>query len=208
LRGKSQWQIAQELDINQGTVSRHLEALLAEWRASNEFAIDAILHRELAKIDLIEAEAWTAWERSKENKERTTKERASGDSAARSKVVVVTENRLPENEFLKAVMACINKRCEILGLDAATKIKHEGEIDAMSEVEKRAMIAGIAAKLGAMADDRAHEDDGPVADGGGMGSDAEAGEGMGIEAGAAEGCPAVSPGNAPHSGGHWYGAIR
>ena len=77
LQGRSQWQIAQELGINQGNVSRHLEVLRGEWRESNSLNIDALQQRELAKIDLIETEAWLAWQRSKENKERTTKELAS-----------------------------------------------------------------------------------------------------------------------------------
>jgi hypothetical protein len=38
---------------------------------------------ELAKIGLIGAEAWMAWERSKENKKRTTKERSSGEVSAK-----------------------------------------------------------------------------------------------------------------------------
>jgi len=180
LRGLSQWQIARELGIGQATVSRDLEALRVQWRESSSLAIDTILQRELAKIDLIEAEAWIAWERSKENRERTTKERSSGETSAKSKVVVVTEGRLPDNEFLKTVQWCISKRCEILGLDAPRKLEHSGEIGgaAMSEADRQALIANIAAKLGAMADDREHEDDddGP-GDGSGVGPDPEPGAG-------------------------------
>ena len=183
LRGKSQWQIAQELGINQGNVSRHLEALRVEWRKSNELKIDVMQQRELAKVDLIEVEAWAAWERSKENKERTTKERASGESTIRSKAVVVTEGRLPENEYLKTVMMCINKRCEILGLDAATRIHHSGAIGSMTETDKAALIGGIAAKLGAMEDDRDSEDSTGDSsgdqDGGAVASDPEPGADLG-----------------------------
>jgi hypothetical protein len=72
----------------------------------------------------------------------------------------VTEGCLPENEFLKTVMACIKRRCEILGLDAATKIRHEGETGGVtSEADRRGMIDGIMAKLGATEDDRKHEED-------------------------------------------------
>jgi hypothetical protein len=160
LTGKSQWHIAHELGINQGTVSRDLEALRIQWRASNQIKIDAIQERELAKLDLIEAEAWVAWEASKQNKERTTKERSSGESCANSKVVVVTESRLPDPEYLKTVQWCINKRCEIIGLDAATKINHGGEIsDPMNEADKAVLIGNIVARLGAMEYDRLHEDD-------------------------------------------------
>jgi len=176
LRGRSQWEIALELVIGQATVSRDLVAQRADWRESNSLAIDALLQRELAKVDLLEAEAWLAWERSKENKERATKERASGEASARSKVVVVTEGRLPENEYLKTVMACIDKRCAILGLDAPKKLEHSGEIGgaAMSEDDRQAMINNIAAKLGAMADDREHEDDDDgLGDGSGVGPDPE-----------------------------------
>src|ERR1019366_8308517 len=155
LRGQSQWQIARELSIGQATVSRDIEQLRKQWRQAQSLQIDAIQERELAKIDLIEIEAWAAWEKSKANKERTTKERSSGESATNSKVVVVTEGRLPENEFLKTVQWCINKRCEILGLDAAKKIRHSGEIDAkMSDADKAAIIAGIVGKLDAVQEDK------------------------------------------------------
>ncbi len=94
--------------------------------------------------------------------------------------MVITERRLPEHEFLKTVLRCIDKRCAILGLDAATKIHHGGQTgSAMNEADKRALIIGIAAKLGAMEDDRDHENDTGAEDGRGM-VDAEPGADLGL----------------------------
>jgi hypothetical protein len=80
---------------------------------------------ELAKIDNLEREYWDAWERSKTQKEtKSSKAKPDPTDANVGRVteqMEKTEDLLGNAAFLRGVQWCINKRCEILGLDSMTK---------------------------------------------------------------------------------------
>jgi hypothetical protein len=134
LRGTPQFVIAQREKVDPSQITRDLEAVQEEWLRSSIQKLDAAKAKELARLDLVEREAWRGWERSEQDRQRTTKERieaggpaASGKKANqagsnRAKVSVQTEGRLPENEYLRTVLTCVNKRCEILGINAPRKV--------------------------------------------------------------------------------------
>lgn len=123
LRGVYQADIAKELDVDQSTISRDLTALHKEWMQTALVDINERKAEELAKVDQLEREYWGAWERSKEDAEVETIEKI-GKSNGES----VTPDRIKQNKrregqsgnpaFLSGIQWCINKRCEILGLDA------------------------------------------------------------------------------------------
>jgi hypothetical protein len=69
LRGQTQWQIAHQMGVNQAQISRDLKVIRREWLNSAVQDFDARKAQELAKIDAVEAEAWTAWKRSQEPSE-------------------------------------------------------------------------------------------------------------------------------------------
>ena len=64
LKGWTQAAIARQLQIPQGTVSRDLAAMREFWREFPVYDFDRIRLEQLQKIDLVEAEAWAAWQRS------------------------------------------------------------------------------------------------------------------------------------------------
>ena len=68
----SQPAIARELGISQPTVSRDLQAICKQWRESSIRDFDAARERELQKLEVLEREAWAAWERSQQPVESTT----------------------------------------------------------------------------------------------------------------------------------------
>ena len=79
--------------------------------------VNAFKARELAKVDNLEREYWDAWARSQEEAEtRTvTKDSKGGSTVDRY------EGQVGDSRFLSGVQWCINKRCEILGLNAASR---------------------------------------------------------------------------------------
>lgn len=69
VQGRSQWEIAQQLGVSQGTISTDLAAVRADWLASSVRDFDEAKAQELAKLDLQETELWAAWDKSKQDAE-------------------------------------------------------------------------------------------------------------------------------------------
>lgn len=114
LRGAYQTQIAEQLGIDQSTVSRDLAELRKEWLERSINHIDQKKAIELAKLDQLELTYWDAWERSKAVATTTISSIGTTGSSSTTK----QEERVGNPSFLDGVLKCINKRCEILGLDA------------------------------------------------------------------------------------------
>ena len=89
LRGILQCDIADKLELSESTVSRDLETLYKQWRASALVDIGKAKAKELAKLDHLEATYWESW--------------------------MVTKS---EPRYLAGVQVCIDRRCKLLGLDA------------------------------------------------------------------------------------------
>jgi hypothetical protein len=126
LKGWIQADIAEEVGLNQGTVSRDLKALHKEWLASALVDIDEAKSRELAKIDKLEREYWQAWERSQEDAETVTKKATETGGVERKEGAIVTKGQAGDPRFLAGVQWCIERRCKILGIDAPEKKEHSG----------------------------------------------------------------------------------
>lgn len=120
LSGRTQPEIARQLQVSQPTISRDLKYLQEKWIQSALVDINEAKGKEIAKIDSLEIEYWEAWRRSlKERKETTTKGMIS--QGIQPKTVEQTIKRIEtigDPRFLQGVERCIDKRCQILGLDA------------------------------------------------------------------------------------------
>lgn len=152
LKGWLQVDIADELGINQATVSRDLKALHKDWLASALIDFDRAKARELAKVARLEREYWAAWERSCEDAE-TVRQEANRDSGT-GKVVRTRKGQAGDPRFLLGVQWCIGKRCEILGVDAPTKIEHTGKDRgpfefkiSLTDAERLAALAALGGRL-------------------------------------------------------------
>jgi hypothetical protein len=143
LRGGTQADIAVELACDQATVSRDLKALRGEWMKSALIDINEAKARELAKIDTLELEYWTAWKRSQEDAEseitkmQGTPPKANDANPAPAKLETQKkrEGQSGNPAFLRGVEWCINKRCEIIGVNAPTKqeIENKGQTKVIIE---------------------------------------------------------------------------
>jgi hypothetical protein len=129
LQGEMQADIAASLSLSQSTVSRALKRLQADWRASALIDINEAKARELAKIDTLELEYWTAWKRSQEDAEseitkmqgNPPKPNEANPLPAKMETQKKREGQSGNPAFLRGIEWCINKRCEILGVDAPVK---------------------------------------------------------------------------------------
>jgi hypothetical protein len=123
LTGKKQWEIGLEMNLTQARISQELKIVRKAWLDSSIRDFDKAKAEELAKIDRLEVEYWDAWKRSCETREKhitTTRTNERGDeSGAR----VERENLYGDPRFLQGVERCIEQRCKIFGLYAATNIR-------------------------------------------------------------------------------------
>jgi predicted transcriptional regulator len=132
LRGDTQMEISKKIGISQSVVSRDLKFIQEEWRRERIMDINEAKQRELARIDALEREYWDGWERSKLNAEKETiKATGSGAKADKMEKRKTTEGQSGDPRFLQGVGWCIDKRCQVLGVDAPKKeeIKHQFDID-------------------------------------------------------------------------------
>lgn len=135
LRGKRQADIAAELGVSQPQVSYDLKEIHRRWRESTLVNINEAKHRELARIDALENEYWSAWERSKNEVTKTTTSKSDKDG---SKASITKEQRVGDSAYLAGVQWCIEQRCKIFGIYEATKIS----LDWRRVVEEKGVDAG------------------------------------------------------------------
>jgi len=114
----SQPAIARQLGISQTTVCRDLQAIRQQWRESSVRDFDAAREHELQKLDLLEREAWAAWQRSQQPVEST---RVTQDGSGK-KAQKTVEHPVGDPRYLEQIHKCIAGRRALLGLDAPTRI--------------------------------------------------------------------------------------
>jgi predicted transcriptional regulator len=123
LKGWLQSEIAEHLGLSQQTISNDLKACHARWQAETLTDIGELKGREIAKIDLLEREAWDAWVRSCADAETMVQKEKRSAGAAKDRqpareMTKTTKGQVGDPRFLATVQWCINRRCEIYGVDA------------------------------------------------------------------------------------------
>jgi hypothetical protein len=151
LRGFSLMTIANEMGVSRENVAYEMGKIRKEWRASAVFDFALARQQELARIDLIEQEAWRAWENSKAPIEATSTRQRRRDlkfpmavprpgEEAELPVDSVSEAnkrstmRDPNAGFLDRIAWCVEMRCKILGLVAPQELRHTGTIQQIHEI--------------------------------------------------------------------------
>ena len=128
LRGSGAYTISEYLKtigkkLSVRSVYTYIEKLKEEWMNQRLSAVDEQVARVLANIDLIEREAWEAWDRSKKDRQKSTnktifnppKEKQTIPTIKSNEVLKATEQSNGDAEFLKIVLMCQDKRLEIIG---------------------------------------------------------------------------------------------
>ncbi len=117
VQGASQAEIQQQTGLSLEALRGVIREILKRWCESNLIEFDTARARELAKIDHLEREAWRAWERSCSDAE-VTKTSTDGEKRRAERTV---KQQVGDPSFLGRVAWCIEKRCKLLGLDAAAE---------------------------------------------------------------------------------------
>lgn len=145
--GRCQWQIAAFLGLSQSTVSRDLAAVRQERKEARIGVVETCLQEELAKIDHLEKIAWEAWYRS--CKDAFSRKTRTVEGADKRISEVIRRSQCGNPAFLERVAWCINRRCELLGLDPSKTIHLSGavQVDELTDEEREAALARILAEL-------------------------------------------------------------
>lgn len=145
VQGVSQTDIAIRLGVNQGTISRDLQAVEKEWAEQRVADIDQAKRLQLEKIDRMEREAWNAWEKSKGPLEIN---RAGVNQQQKGRAERITKTTAGDPRMLLIVDRCIERRCKILGLEAPVKTAVTDTRG--NDVPTDQRVAGVLELLGAL----------------------------------------------------------
>lgn len=120
-------QIAKAVGVSTATVKRELRDLQAEWRANAADSIEVHRDRELRRLELIEREAFSEWERSKKDYTKSVTEdveikAGEGGSVPGTKHKHETGGRIGDPRLLEIAIRAQDARRKMLGLDAPTKV--------------------------------------------------------------------------------------
>lgn len=121
-QGKYQKEIGAKLGLSQQQISYDLAKLHKRWTAASLLEVQKFKARELARIDHLERVYWESWEDS-------------------TKIINESGKFLGDKRFLDGVQWCIAKRCEILGLNAASKSLNV-DMSALSDSQVERLAAG------------------------------------------------------------------
>jgi hypothetical protein len=122
LHGWTQAQIGAKLGLSRQQIGYDLDAIRQEWLHSTLIDFNAKKAEELARIDHLEREYWAAWEASKKERQTTTTEQSRDAVGEKFKAGLRKTEQTGDPRYLEGVRWCINKRAEILGLNAPQKI--------------------------------------------------------------------------------------
>lgn len=121
LQGFTQQHIAEAISkerpysIGHKTIARDIKTLLERWRHGSFEEIGTAKRRELARLNVVEAEAWSEWHRSKLPIDKTLSERREGEQGVSTTARTQRENRIADPRFLQIVQNCVEARGKILG---------------------------------------------------------------------------------------------
>lgn len=186
VRGRTQMDMATELGVSQGQISSDLKRVLKKWEEERIHDIDRYKNEQLVRINTIEEEMWTAWEKSKITKKIVVTKQKSGemkddiDPHTGKKIKVQadqywragTTEEEPvsgDMQYMNGIMWCVQERAKIIGLYAPKKVAQTdptGEFESTSAKEILGDIIGGILK-------RAEPDDTNVVEGELMALDGE-----------------------------------
>ncbi|MBW4441862.1 MAG: hypothetical protein KME10_11625 [Plectolyngbya sp. WJT66-NPBG17] len=131
LKGWSMRRIAEYLEVDASTICRDIQLLEKRWKEAALRDFDTERAKQLDRLDLLEREYWSAWERSQESKESTISEQlrnaaVSDDGSpiaggGRIRQMTRTEQKIGDPQFLAGVAKCVAERSKLLGLYIDTK---------------------------------------------------------------------------------------
>jgi predicted transcriptional regulator len=133
-RGYSQRQIARVLGVDHSQVCYDLKVIRRRYQDTQLGERAALVAEKVEQYRELRAEAWAAWERSKEDATKRVEENTEkpgfgedGDPLpGRRKVTETAERRLPGAEYARVILETCEAERKLLGLDAPVKAEVSG----------------------------------------------------------------------------------
>ncbi len=123
LKGKTQAEIAEDLNVSREQIKYDLDIIQKRWRTDTAINLDEAKQKELSRIDTLERTYWEAWEKTLEEKTKTrTEQSKTGEKNGSAKATIEKETLLGNPAYLAGVQWCISERCKLLGLYAPAKV--------------------------------------------------------------------------------------
>lgn len=152
--------IANQTGLTLQQVRTDVNSIIGEWRKETATTIDEYKQRELARLDLVEAEMWECWYASKKKPKRIIN-RSSGKKFRPNdfnpnrpdyrREEVIEEESHGNIEYMNVIMQCHAQRAKILGILAPKKIAQtdptgEKEASRLSAREELLSLIGDVSK--------------------------------------------------------------
>lgn len=126
LKGRKQYEMPaimakMNIHISESSVRRAISLLQEEWRRERIHNINALKQIQLEKIDLLEREYYAAWMRSQRMAVKRVSRSGTVGPNSVSEDTETKEKQVGDPRFLQGIQWCVDKRCEILGINNATR---------------------------------------------------------------------------------------
>lgn len=149
-RGWSRLRIAEHMGLSEGTISSEWRIILKQVVKNRDVEVAEKVALLLEEYDEVKREAWEAWEESKKERKKVVVEEfamlskrpgsseededegnPTGSGFGRKSVRTTTtkEKRLPGNEYLKTILACLDSMAELQGLIPEKRVAVVGSVD-------------------------------------------------------------------------------
>ena len=112
--------IAKEMGVVISTVCKDLKAIKEDWKQLYAKDFSEAVAEVLAEIEVVKQTAWLEWEKSRGTHRKIRREKKPGQKGITESIE--TEELCGDPRYLDKVEWCINKKIEILGLEAPKKI--------------------------------------------------------------------------------------
>ncbi|MBX3422230.1 MAG: hypothetical protein KF752_11805 [Pirellulaceae bacterium] len=113
LEGKTKTEIADTLGIQIAAVNRCLNEARKAWLRRSTAKYQQHVATELARLDKVESEAWSAWRQSL--RPSRSKSTTSGEH---SSITKRQDSQSGDPRFLAVIQKCVEQRAKLLGLDS------------------------------------------------------------------------------------------
>gem|GEM_PF-1416814 len=124
VEGWSLRQLAEKYGVAISSIHRDMEVVRQWWREDAVAAVDDHINAELELIRATIGQAWKGWYMSLDEKQRERTKLVESVKAGDSKAIErATEQQVGNPAYLGTLIKCSERRCKLLGLDEAEKIK-------------------------------------------------------------------------------------